>query len=105
MNQLKPSLMDFTLKELQEIVKPSFRAKQIYGWLYHQYASNYEEMKNIPKAMKEELEKEYLVNPLKIVNKEESSDGTIKYLLELQDGKTMEAVWLKMKEEQHSEDG
>ncbi len=105
MNQLKPSLMDFTLKELQEIVKPSFRAKQIYGWLYHQYASNYEEMKNIPKAMKEKLEKEYLVNPLKIVNKEESSDGTIKYLLELQDGKTMEAVWLKMKEEQRGDDG
>ncbi len=105
MNQLKPSLMDFTLKELKEIVKPSFRAKQIYGWLYHQYASTYDEMKNIPKSMKEELAKEYLVNPLKIVNKEESSDGTIKYLLELQDGKTMEAVWLKMKEEQHSEDG
>ena len=102
---LKPSLMDFTLKELQEIIKPSFRAKQIYGWLYHQYASDYDAMKNIPKALKEELSDKYLVNPLKIVKKECSSDGTIKYLLELQDGKTMEAVWLKMKEEQHDEDG
>jgi len=100
MNTLKPSLMDFTQKELTSFIKPAFRAKQIYGWMYHQYANTYEDMKNIPKVLKEELAEKYLLNPLKIVRKEESNDGTIKYLLELQDGKTMEAVWLKMKEEQ-----
>jgi len=105
MSQLKPSLMDFTQKELTALVKPAFRAKQIYSWLYHNYASTYEEMKNLPKALKEELAEKYIVNPLKIVNKEESSDGTIKYLLELQDGKTMEAVWLKMKDKQLDEAG
>ena len=103
--QLKPSLYDFTLNELKEKVKPSFRAKQIYGWLYHQYAQSFEEMKNIPKDLKEELGQKYLVNPMKIVRKEESSDGTIKYLFELQDGKTVEAVWLKMKDDQYDEDG
>ncbi len=92
--------MDFTQKELAALVKPAFRAKQIYGWIYHHYADNYEAMKNIPQSLKAELEEKYCVNPLKIARKEESNDGTIKYLLELQDGKTMEAVWLKMKEEQ-----
>jgi 23S rRNA (adenine2503-C2)-methyltransferase len=105
MTNNKPSLLDFTLKELQTKVKPSFRAKQIYGWLYHQYAQDFEDMKNIPKAMKEELASTYVVNPLTIVNKEISSDGTIKYLLQMQDGKTMEAVWLKMKDTQHDENG
>jgi len=105
MSELKPSLLDFTQKELTELVKPSFRAKQIYGWMYHQYAQDFDEMKNIPKAMKEELGKKYLVNPMKIVRKEESSDGTIKYLFELQDGKTVEAVWLKMKDAQMDENG
>ncbi len=105
MTNTKPSLLDYTLKELQTIVKPSFRAKQIYGWLYHQYAENFDDMKNIPKAMKEELSKDYIVNPLSIVNKEVSSDGTIKYLLQMQDGKTMEAVWLKMKDTQYDESG
>ena len=100
MSQLKSSLMDYTQKELKELIKPSFRVKQIYGWLYHNYASSYDDMKNIPKSLKEELAQKYLVNPLKIIRKEESSDGTIKYLLELQDGKTMEAVWLKMKDTQ-----
>lgn len=97
--------MDYTLKELQSIVKPSFRAKQIYGWMYHHFTDNYDAMKNIPKVLKEELSQEYLVNPLRIAEKEESSDGTIKYLLELQDGKTMEAVWLKMKDELRDESG
>lgn len=97
---IKPSLLDYTQKELIDIIKPKFRVKQIFGWLYHNYASNYEDMKNIPKSLKEELASKYIVDPLKIIKKEESSDGTIKYLFELQDGKTMEAVWLKMKDEQ-----
>ncbi|RUM64661.1 MAG: 23S rRNA (adenine(2503)-C(2))-methyltransferase RlmN [Sulfurimonas sp.] len=105
MSPLKPSLMDYTLSELESLISPKFRVKQIYGWLYHNFASSYEDMKNIPKAMKEELSQKYLVNPLSIKNKEESTDGTIKYLLELQDGKTMEAVWLKMKDEQFDESG
>lgn len=105
MNELKPSLLDFTQKELTELVKPSFRAKQIFGWLYHHYAENFDEMKNIPNSLKDELSDKYIVNPMKIVKKEESSDGTIKYLLELQDGKTVEAVWLKMKDEKYDEEG
>ncbi len=101
----KPSLLDFTKKELLTLIKPSFRVNQIFGWLYHQYANSYDDMKNIPKALREELAEKYIVNPLKIINKEISTDGTIKYLLELQDGKTMEAVWLKMKDAIYAEDG
>ena len=62
-------------------------------------------MKNIPKALKEELKQKYLVSPMKIIKKELSSDGTIKYLFELQDGKTIEAVWLKMKDDIFDENG
>jgi 23S rRNA (adenine2503-C2)-methyltransferase len=105
MSTLKPSLLDFTQKELMEQIKPSFRVKQIFGWLYHQYAQDFEEMKNIPKALKDELAQKFLVNPMKIVRKEISTDGTIKYLFELQDGKTVEAVWLKMKDEIRDENG
>ena len=101
----KPSLLDYTQKELEDFVKPKFRVKQIYGWLYHNYAQTFDEMKNIPKSLKEELAKEYIVNPMKIIKKEESSDGTIKYLFELQDGKTVEAVWLKMKDAKKDSSG
>ena len=101
----KPSLLDYTQKELLTLIKPSFRVKQIFGWLYHNYADNFDDMKNIPKSLREELAKTYLVNPMKIINKEESIDGTIKYLFELQDGKTIEAVWLKMKDTQFDDSG
>jgi len=102
---LKPSLLDYTKKELEDLIKPKFRVKQIFGWLYHNYASSYENMKNIPKSLKDELAKKYIVEPLTIINKEESTDGTIKYLFELQDGKTVESVWLKMKDIQLNDNG
>ena len=102
---MKPSLYQFTLKELLAEVKPSFRAKQIYGWLYHNYVTSYDEMKNLPKTLRDELSERFVIDPLKIVKKEVASDGTIKYLFELQDGKTIETVWLKMKEEITDEEG
>lgn len=105
MNDIKPSILDFTKQELMQEIKPSFRVKQIYGWLYHNYVDSFDDMKNLPKNLREELKQKYVINPLKIVKKEESSDGTIKYLLMMQDGKTMEAVWLKMKDEITDEDG
>ena len=102
---MKPSLMDYTKKELEEFISPKFRIKQIWGWMYHHYVEDFKEMKNLPKKMQEELSEKFVINPLKIVNKEVSSDGTIKYLFELQDGKTVESVWLKMKDEQYDENG
>jgi 23S rRNA (adenine2503-C2)-methyltransferase len=62
-------------------------------------------MQNLPKAMRESLSQTYELSPLKIIKKELSSDGTIKYLFELQDGKTVESVLLKMKEEELDESG
>ena len=96
---MKLSLLDFTKEELSSKVKPAFRAKQIFGWIYHNYVESFEEMQNVPKALREELAQNYVINPLKIAKKEISSDGTIKYLFELQDGKTIETVWLKMKDD------
>ena len=102
---MKPTIMDLTKAELSEAVKPAFRAKQIYGWIYHNYVDSFDEMANLPKAMREELKKRFILNPLRILRKEEASDGTIKYLFELPDGKTVETVWLKMKEAQYNADG
>ena len=101
----KKCILDYTKAELAAMVKPSFRAKQIWGWIYHQYAMSFESMQNLPKAMREELANEYNIMPLKIVRKECSTDGTIKYLFELSDGKTVETVWLKMKEESIDDEG
>jgi len=99
------SILDYTKEELQKIIKPAFRAKQLYGWLYQKYVDSYDEMKNLPFALREELKNKYSINPLKIISKEESSDGSIKYLFGLKDGLSMEAVLLPMKKEIKDEVG
>lgn len=104
-NLTKTTLLDYTKVELSTLIKPSFRAKQIYNWIYTQYIDSFEQMQNLPKVMRTELDERFILNPLKIVNKEESSDGTIKYLFELPDGKTMESVLLRMKQEERDCDG
>ncbi len=102
---MKSSILDYTLEELKSLVTPSFRAKQIYNWIYVQAVDNFSEMKNIPKELISNLEENYLLNPLKIVRVEESLDGSKKYLFACQDGYTMEAVLLPMKKEERNQEG
>ena len=102
---MKQSIYDYTLKELQDILKPSFRAKQIYNWLYKKYAASYDEMRNIPNDLKKSLEGSYDIDILKIVKEEKSSDGSIKYLFQLRDMHTVETVLLLMKEKKIDESG
>ncbi len=93
------------MEELQQQIKPSFRVKQIYNWLYKKYATSYDDMKNIPKELKGELQERYPIDICKIIKEEKSSDGTIKYLFEFAGGHTVEAVFLLMKDEIKDEDG
>jgi 23S rRNA (adenine2503-C2)-methyltransferase len=98
-------LQDFTKEELSQNIQPAFRAKQIYSWLYHKYITSFDEMKNLPKILKEELNKRFTLTPLKIVTIQSSKDGSKKYLFGLHDGHTVEAVLLLMKKKQYHEDG
>ena len=99
------NIFDFSKEELAEVIKPSFRAKQIYQWLYQKYVTSFDEMKNLPKELKENLQQNYYLDPLSIVKVEVSQDGSKKYLFALKDGNTVESVLLPMKQEQTDEDG
>ena len=101
----KQNIFDLSKEELSEIIKPSFRAKQIYQWLYQKYVNSFDEMKNLPKELKEQLEAQYYLDPLVIAKVEESRDGSKKYLFALKDGNTVESVLLPMKQEQNDEEG
>jgi 23S rRNA (adenine2503-C2)-methyltransferase len=102
---MKKIIQDYTKDELSSMIKPSFRAKQIYDWIYHKYAMSFDEMKNLPKDLKQNLDKEYTINPLKLLTRQDSQDGSRKYLFELYDGHTVEAVLLLMKDKEYNEDG
>ena len=102
---MKKILQDYSKEELGKMIKPSFRAKQIYNWVYHKYAPTFEAMQNLPKAMRADLDEEFTLTPLKTILVQDSIDGSRKYLFELYDGHTVEAVLLLMKGEQYHEDG
>jgi len=96
-------IMSYLMEEID--IEPKFRKKQIFDWIYKKYVENFDDMKNLPKELRENLKKEYIINPLKILNHEIASDGTEKFLFGLKDGHTVETVLLKMKEGQTDEDG
>lgn len=101
----KINILDLSKEELTQIIKPSFRAKQIYQWIYQKYVNSFDEMKNIPKELKEELNQNFFLDPLSIIKIEQSLDGSKKYLFALKDGQTVESVLLPMKQEKVDEDG
>ena len=79
----------------KELGQPAFRAKQVYVWL-HKGVRSYDEMTNIPKALREALAQRYPILPPKVVRRQESQkDGTIKYLWQLHDGNCVETVLMR----------
>ena len=80
---------------LKEMGQPAFRAKQVYTWL-HKGVGSYEEMTNLPKALRDALAEQYPIHAPKVIRKQESAkDGTIKYLWELSDGNCVETVLMR----------
>lgn len=87
----QPELADI----LKELGQPGFRAKQVYRWL-HSGVRSYEEMTNLPKALRDTLSEKYPIGAPEVVRKQESQrDGTIKYLWELHDGNCVETVLMR----------
>lgn len=93
---MKENIKSMLPGEIEEVVKdlgqPAFRAKQIFKWL-HSGVKSFDEMTNIPKALKEELDSRYYITYPTVSRKLVSQiDGTVKYLWRLRDGNAIESV-------------
>ena len=85
-----------TLEELQDLVKelgqPAFRAKQLNEWIHDKNVCSFDEMTNLPAALREKLSERFSFNvPVELV-KQVSKDGSCKYLLQFSDGVSVETV-------------
>ena len=95
MNHLRSMTQPEIGQVLKELNQPAFRAKQVYTWL-HKGVRSYEEMTNLPKALRDVLAEKYPLCPPEVVRKQESQkDGTIKYLWKLSDGNCVETVLMR----------
>lgn len=73
---------------------PAYRARQIYGWMYARGVDAFDKMANLPRALRKELEEYFVVNRPSLEGKQISRDGTVKYVFSLEDGKTIESVYI-----------
>ena len=99
MRQNKVALKNFTEEELKEFLKsigePAFRGSQIYSWIY-KGAKTFDDMKNIPKSLREKLEEVSYIGNLRIeLSLKSKVDKTRKYLFELNDGNIIESVMME----------
>ena len=90
-------IKSMTIEELSEVLRglgqPAYRAKQLYSWLHVRLASDYGEMSNLPKDLREALAAEYPLTVLtKVVRLDSALDETKKYLFRLPDGNVIESV-------------
>ena len=95
----KTDIKSMNLAELEAFItalgQPKFRAKQIFKWL-HLGIESFDEMTDIPKALRENLDSSCYIAGVEIVRRLESKiDGTVKYVYRLFDGEYIESVFMK----------
>ena len=75
-----------------ELKLPSFRAKQVYEWLWKKQVHSFDEMSNLPLALRAQLKENFSIHGVVIKSSQVSSDKTIKNAFELYDGNVVEGV-------------
>jgi len=76
--------------------QPAFRARQLFKWIYQQRTTDFAAMTNVSKTLRQELSARSRISTLTPVTVQNSEDGTRKYLFQLEDGATIEAVRIPM---------
>ena len=81
-------------RAVRDVAPEPFRAAQILRWIYTRRAADFAEMTNLPRAMREELARRFVIGLPKVVVRTPAPDGTEKFLFELADGARIEAVYI-----------
>ena len=97
-NNPKTNLLGLTKAEIKSLLNkinlPNFRASQIWNWIYRSGTVDFNEMTNISKDLRSLLSQNFNIWRPKISSTHQSQDGTIKWLLKLDDGNEVETVWI-----------
>lgn len=91
------NLLDFTLPALidwmrDELGEPKFRAVQLWQWLWRRMARDFESMSDISRACRARLARRARIHWPEVARTQESRDGTVKFLLRMEDGALVESV-------------
>ena len=94
------NIKDYNLDELQEELinmgEKKFRAEQIFKWIYKEKVKSFDEMTNLSIELREKLKENYTMCNYNILKKQESKDGTKKYLFDVLDGNAIETDLMQL---------
>ena len=97
-NKSKFDLLGLTKHELKvvfaETKLPDFRTKQVWRWVYREGHKNFNNMTNLSKALRIDLDQRFFISRPVVVSQLISQDGTTKWLLRLKDNNEVECVWI-----------
>jgi 23S rRNA (adenine2503-C2)-methyltransferase len=96
---MKPFIYSLTLPQLKEWMEQNgekaFRAGQVFDWLYVKRVESFADMSNLSKGLREKLAASFRMDALREITRQESQDGTIKFLFSLHDGHAIETVIMR----------
>lgn len=101
LNDGRIDILSLSKEELENILKdkfslPSYRASQVYEWLYKDIDIDFNGMSNLPAGLRKILAENFFISKLAIIKKLSSNiDETKKYLFEFEDGNRVESVLMK----------
>lgn len=91
-------IADLELAELEQALaergRPRFHARQVFQWIYRRGVTDFSLMSDLPRDLRGELATGFRISEPQVVRRERSDDGTAKFLLRLDDGKQIEAVFI-----------
>ncbi len=92
------NLLNYDLKGLTafcaDLGEKSFRATQLFRWIHQKGASDFDQMSDLAKPLRDKLTRTAHVQGLKIISQKESGDGTIKWLFDVGGGDAVESVFI-----------
>jgi len=90
------TIYDYTYDELKDLLiglgQKSYRTNQLFFWLYQKHTLEFNMMSDLGLPLISLLEEKYMIDPLTLVKRQQSQDGTVKYLFKLEDGCLIETV-------------
>ena len=92
------NLLGFDLESLaafcERLGEKKFRATQLFRWIHHRGATNFEQMTDLAKSLRDKLPAVAQVAGLKVVSRHNSADGTVKWLFDVGAGDVIETVFI-----------
>ncbi len=92
------NLLDFDLEGLaafcERLGEKRFRATQLFRWIHQKGATDFDQMSDLAKSLREKLKTTAHLQALPVITQHESADGTIKWLFDVGDGNAVEAVFI-----------